>query len=91
MESVPFKVQFLTESSTASNSPTRTDFTLDFVEGEEMMLAAGETTCFGVMVLDDDLDESLESIKLLVSQGSNTSAVFSIETFILIADNDNSK
>ena len=88
MEAVPIMAQFLMNSSTASLSSPEPDFALNFVEGEEMLLEPGAVVCFGVTMMDDHLNEPLEDIKLIISQGSNTTAVFSIEAILLIFDND---
>ena len=90
-EDVQIKVEVLPQSSSASMSSTNPDFAINFVQGEEVLLKAGEEQCFYITIVDDEFSEPIETVRYLITQGSNSSVVFSLEGTLHIVDNDASE
>ena len=76
----------LFNTSTASKLA---DFT--FLNEEEIIISPGEIACFNVSIIDDGLDERVEDIDVLVTQGNNSNGSFSLLGKIRIYDNDQSE
>ena len=85
LEPVPVIME-LEESSSASSEPPDLDFT--FVDSGEVMVDPGETSCFAFFIVDDDLDEDTEDIRVMFTQGNDTNATFALQGIIRILDND---
>ena len=76
----------LQDTSSASD---QLDFT--FVDNGEVVLDPGEMSCFSFNIVDDDLNENVEDIRVIFTQGNGTNATFVLEGVIRILDNDNSE
>ena len=87
-EDVPVVVRVLPESSTASMSSFNPDFAVNFVSGGELLLKAREEVCLSLTVVDDINAEPVETVRIALSQGSNSSAKFYVEEMLYIVDND---
>lgn len=84
-------IDVVPQSSTASMTGNNPDFAINFVRGEEVFLRAGATECFDVTIIDDRIKEPIETVKVSVTQGRNSSAMFYLEEELYIVDNDVSK
>lgn len=87
IETVTLRMEVLS-TSTASTLPlTPPDFV--FVdEGLELRVEPGGTSCFRLRIEEDDLDEDVEEILVLVTQGNDTNGTFALAGVIKIVDND---
>ncbi len=84
-DSVPIIMEIL-NTSTASAETGSQDF--DVLNSGEQILDPGEISCFSIAIIDDSLNEHVEYIDLLVTQGNDTNATFILDGRITILDDD---
>ena len=85
METVPIRMLVM-NTSTASEAG---DFIV--LNAEDQELDPGDTFCFDIGIIDDQVNENPEYIDIFIVQGNDTNATFTLDGRIRILDNDFSK
>lgn len=85
IEPMPVKMEVLLTSSASSQAPG-VDFTV--IDNSEVVVNPGQMACFRFNIADDDLDEGIEYVQLVFTQGNDANGTFSLPGTIRILDND---